>query len=177
MALLLETSLATLLQNVNKYFETEREENAQGVKVVNLTTSCSIEANSITFNATTKTQTNQYETTIQFEDVGLKTSREYNTEVEIVDKTGTTYFLEPIEMGYLDCKVSCKCMDFYMRFAGINQRDGSLYGIPPTPYTPKGNTNRPPANPAKKPGICKHIIAMALDLEREGKIVRNEKVR
>ncbi len=172
MSLLLETSLATLLKNVNKYFETEREDNAQDVKVLGMTSSCSINAGTLTFEAKTQTKTNQYATVVQFEDVTLDTKREDGAQVEIVDKTGTPFFTDPIDIKLHDCKVSCKCMDFYMRFAGLNQHDGSLYGIPPTPYIPKGNTNRPPANPSKKPGICKHIIAMVLELERDGKITR-----
>jgi len=56
------------------------------------------------------------------------------------------------------CQVRCNCMDFYYRFALWNFNDGSLYGRKPKPY--QKTTDRPPVNPKKSPGLCKHLMKM-----------------
>lgn len=68
------------------------------------------------------------------------------------------------ELEERDVKVSCNCKDFYWRFAYWNAENDTLLGPRPRPYTKL--TNRPPVNPTKTPGICKHIIAVKNHLER-----------
>lgn len=75
------------------------------------------------------------------------------------DKTMT-----PARLTSVYVQVNCTCLDFYWRFATWNAGDESLAGNPPPPY--KKKTRRPPVNPRKVPGVCKHLIACFNYLKR-----------
>jgi hypothetical protein len=79
------------------------------------------------------------------------------------------YHVQKVEMAEHTCKVRCTCMDFYHRFSSHNHGDDSLQGQPMPAYVRKTN-NRPPVNPFNVPGMCKHIIALALELQDSGLI-------
>lgn len=76
--------------------------------------------------------------------------------------------ITPIKLSQSTVKVKCTCLDFYWRFSTWNHGDQSLMGNPPPPYQPTGN--RPPVNPTKTPGVCKHIIK-TLEQLRRAKVV------
>jgi hypothetical protein len=59
-------------------------------------------------------------------------------------------------------------MDFYWRFATWNNRDDALIGNPPPRYRKK--TDRPPVNPQKVSGACKHIMKLIVILKNDGVI-------
>src|SRR5699024_2748664 len=63
-----------------------------------------------------------------------------------------------------DVQIVCNFEDFYWRFSYWNAENGSLLGPRPKPY--KKLTDRPPVNPTKTPGICKHIISVKRHLEK-----------
>lgn len=76
------------------------------------------------------------------------------------------YHIEPINLAQSNCKVHCNCLDFHWRFSNENHSAGSLNGSPPAPYQKK--TDRPPANPKKVPGVCKHLLKLAIQLKDSG---------
>lgn len=69
------------------------------------------------------------------------------------------YNVKKIHLKGNTVKLRCNCLDFYHRFATWNFNDDSLYGPKPPPYPRKTNT-RPPVNPMKVPGICKHLLKL-----------------
>ena len=83
---------------------------------------------------------------------------------------GEEYHIEPIVLAQNNVKVACNCLDFYWRFATYNHSVGSLNGNPPPPYQKRTQT-QPPVNPQKKPGVCKHLLKLAIQLKDSG-IVR-----
>lgn len=90
------------------------------------------------------------------------------------DTPGATVFrgvdgqhaIEPIDLASTNVKVRCTCLDFYHRFSQHNQNDGSLVGRPMPPYQKKPGSNRPPVNPQKVPGVCKHLIKLVQTLKQ-----------
>lgn len=78
---------------------------------------------------------------------------------------GTNYYASYDRVKTLDVKVNCTCEDFRWRFASFNFKDDSLFGNPPPAYASK--TDRPPVNPSKTPGVCKHLLKLKKELERE----------
>lgn len=82
---------------------------------------------------------------------------------------GKDYTIEPIYLSRNNAKVRCTCLDFKWRFAIYNEKDHSLYGSGPGMYRKK--TERPPNNPQHVPGVCKHLLKLASELQING-IVR-----
>lgn len=76
---------------------------------------------------------------------------------------GTPFFARL--SGSSDVKVRCTCEDFRWRFASYNHSDNSLQGDPPEAYAKK--TDRPSVNPGNTPGVCKHLIKLKNELDRE----------
>jgi len=85
-------------------------------------------------------------------------------------KDGNEYHVSPIVLTQNTVRVSCDCLDFKWRFQYYNVTDRSA-AIPkaPKPYQP--TTNKGPVNPAKVPGVCKHIIAL-VDVLKKSRLVR-----
>lgn len=83
----------------------------------------------------------------------------------------TKYFILPIPMNAKTVQVACDCLDFRFRFAPFNHADGSLAGEPPPPYERVPGSTRPPANPYKTPGMCKHLMKIAQLLQSAGIVV------
>lgn len=116
---------------------------------------------------------NAYETVIRFDGVEYVGRDEFNASandpsMQVVDLTGTDgnlYYARYDNARSLDVQVRCTCEDFRWRFAPYNHGDGSLYGNPPPAYSKK--TNRPPVNPSRTPGVCKHLRKLKTALERE----------
>ena len=65
-----------------------------------------------------------------------------------------------------NCKVRCTCKDFMWTFNYYNKKEKSLRGSVREPYTKK--SSRPPRNPGKVPGLCKHLLALYIKLEHIG---------
>lgn len=81
------------------------------------------------------------------------------------------YHIQPIDLSMSSVKVRCNCLDFFYRFASWNANDSSLLGRKPPMYQRVPGSVRPPVNPARVPGVCKHAIKMVDTLRRSG-IVR-----
>lgn len=65
-------------------------------------------------------------------------------------------------------RVGCGCQAYYFYFAYPNFLKDAHLGNKPRPYTPVANPKRivPPKNPDNIPGACKHILALALAMQR-----------
>jgi len=96
---------------------------------------------------------------VQFEDEDTQSN------VTFTASDGDTYNIIPISLSKSNVKVTCNCLDFRWRFSTWNDNQDVLYGKPPPPYQRKTDT-RPPANPNKTPGICKHLIKMTKALRQ-----------
>lgn len=86
-----------------------------------------------------------------------------DTNVTFTGANNSDYHIQPIDSNTAPVKVRCDCMDFYWRFAMWNYNADSLNDQPPPPYQKK--TNRPPVNPRKAPGLCKHLMKLTDKLE------------
>lgn len=91
------------------------------------------------------------------------------TNATFMASDGTDYHVQPLTIAGHNVKVRCNCLDFHFRFANYNSQDKSLVGRPPPLYHRK-TTTRPPVNPDKVPGMCKHIIALVQQLQKYGLI-------
>lgn len=77
--------------------------------------------------------------------------------VKILDEYGNSYLFEKPKINNNDVLVRCDCQDFKWRFNYYNSLDNSLYGKRRSKYKSKGLSE---ANPAKSPGVCKHIMKL-----------------
>lgn len=115
-----------------------------------------------------KGETNVYDVVIQFDNVVFeKIETTKNVEIKGIDNK--PYFIKPIQLSTNNAKVSCSCLDFKWRFSLWNLRNNSLYGQSPQSYVKK--SERPPVNPLKVPGVCKHIIKTTETLRESGLII------
>jgi len=108
-------------------------------------------------------ETDDYVTKIEFDGVEF---------VDVADPDGIKISgdlsVNQLDKDVTDVRVSCTCLDFHWTFAWYNSAEGTLIGDPPPPYTPSGN--RPPRNPSKVPGLCKHLLKFSEVLKSEGLI-------
>jgi hypothetical protein len=162
--LLNELSFNDLKQSTDSNFETDRESNTHSVSISFINYIPAVQNRTLLAEGTATTKNGKYTVRIQVDGVDIKTEP-FSGSVEI-NYSGQTYYIQPISMNIGDVKVSCECMDFYMRFAFFNFNANALYGERPTPYQGKGK--RGPVNPASVPGICKHIRALGYKLKEDG---------
>lgn len=163
--LLNETEYGVLLGNTLSNFVSNRKASSARVQVVRTIFIPSFDNESLEIRATTNTEQRRYRTAIMFDEV------EYLDEPDpaaatVIGSDSRKYYLNKIPLNQVDVKVKCSCPDFYYRFAVWNHRDDSLIGEPPPPYIKK--TNRPPVNPNRVPGACKHIIKLTDKLMSQG---------
>lgn len=152
-----ETEYGVLLGNTLHNFVLNRKQGASKVQVVRTIFIPAIDNEMLEVRATTNTNQQRYRTSMQFDEIEYVDEPD-NESVTIMGTDGRKYYLKRIPLNSIDVKVKCTCLDFYYRFATWNSGDDSLIGQPPPPYIKK--TNRPPVNPAKVPGVCKHIIKL-----------------
>lgn len=107
----------------------------------------------------------KYEPSIMFNDVMFEDG-DQNDNVSFVGSDKEEHHIMPIQLNQSNVKVRCTCLDFRWRFALWNSKDGSLLGEPPGPYQKK--TDRPPVNPQRVPGICKHLMKTMIALKQAG---------
>lgn len=127
------------------------------------------ETQNLIIKAEVKSNGNTYTPSMVFDGVIFDDSDQAdNTSFTATDNE--EYHIDPINLSKNNVKVACNCLDFYWRFASWNHGAQSLNGNPPPPYQRK-TQNRPPANEKKVPGVCKHLLKMAIAL-KNAQIVR-----
>jgi hypothetical protein len=117
----------------------------------------------------------KYNTEIMFEDVEYE-DEDTPENITIFSTDKEYQHFQPIVLAQNNARVRCTCLDFFYRFAHNNYKADSLYGEVPPIYQrvlgPYGEpSKRPPVNPLRVPGLCKHLYALVTDLQRE-KIVK-----
>lgn len=164
--LLLEASLNQLIQQTDAGFDTDRRLNATDtVSIVDI--SLVPQKGALVAKAKVRGSENKvYDSYIQFLKVAYNPPETDNRVTFVSNEQ--TYAITPIDVGNSNVKVRCTCLDFRFRFAMVNSADGSLYGRRPPIYRPVPGSNRPSANPAKQPGICKHIKTLMDELQSGG---------
>lgn len=121
------------------------------------------------FNVTT-TEGSSYQSVLVFGDIEFKNPETFADKDQIPDDwvsietpNGPIYIAAQITVGKNNTRAKCGCLDFFWRFAKHNRRDKSLYGRHPGRYVKR--TNRPPVNPMRVSGMCKHLWACVSYLE------------
>jgi hypothetical protein len=89
-----------------------------------------------------------------------------DTNITITDELGRDHSITPVELNVHYVKVNCDCADYQYRFAHYNIQNKCHIGPPPAPYTK--TTDRPPVNPMRVPGMCKHLLKIIENLQKEG---------
>jgi hypothetical protein len=169
---LFERSMSSLISTTKSTFGADREQDSQRVQVKNVEYIPMAEQGMLEIKANTYSEagsTKPYQTIIVIDNLDYIPEEEYNEaqntgeNVFELSSNGTSFYIR--YSAKPDVKVRCTCEDFRWRFSPYNYSDNSLYGEPPGSYVKK--TDRPPVNPAKTPGACKHIIKLKNELERE----------
>ena len=112
-----------------------------------------------------RSNTHNYKQRLIFTKVNYSPSNETSTG-KFMGTDGKEHTIEPISLAGSYIKVSCTCLDFHYRFAVWNFDSDALSGAKPPLYHRK-TTTRPPVNPARAPGVCKHIISVVNHLKRQ----------
>lgn len=179
--LLLERTMNSLVSVTASSFGGGRQQRANQVQLRNVKFTPAIQQGILRIECETFTSSagdGPYQTIIQLEGVEFiddsrynflqgaeaRDSAKYNTHM-FTATDGNTYYASYDRVTSLDVKVRCTCKDFRWRFAYYNSGDDSLYGNPPPPYI--SQTDRPPANPSNTPGVCKHLMKLKKELEKE----------
>lgn len=166
--LLLETTYNRLNQNVEQFIPktTKRQYSTDPITIIQLEITPYIGSNGLKFKSLVSSNNKKYNCVLFFSDVVFQSSDQPNN-ITFVATDQDQYHIIPISLLLSNVKVNCNCLDFKWRFAKYNQNDDSLYGEPPPLYQRITNT-RPPVNPKKVPGVCKHIIKTVLTLQQSG---------
>lgn len=169
--LLNETTYAELERNtLNFEPDSDKRENVVGaVQVTGLELLPYVPNGALEAQAEINSGGNKYQSIIFFRGVDFQ-DEDTPQNVSFTGADGQEYHCQPISLHQHNVQVRCTCLDFRWRFSIYNQKDGSLYGEGPGVYIPK--TNRPPNNRKGVPGLCKHLIKVAVELQQTG-LVKN----
>lgn len=162
--LLLEIAYDKLLQNTRRNFDTGRSGRASDVRITNTLFMPYVGNDMLEAEGESQTTNGKYTSRVIFDNVIFKDEESDNT-ASVVAVDGEHYYFTKINRVRSNVKVSCSCLDFHYRFAAYNHRDDALAAKPPKPYVKK--TDRQPVNPAEVSGVCKHIIRLVEELDRD----------
>ena len=108
---------------------------------------------------------NQYRPQMLFSEVVFE-EEDTAENVTFEGPDGTEFHIRPISLSNNNIKVRCTCLDFRWRFAIWNDKADALYGPGPGVY--RRTTDRAPVNPQQVPGLCKHLLAMTIEIKQMG---------
>lgn len=159
-----DSTPSELFQNIVTGFpKTRKRQHAtQSVSISNVRYTPYVENGTLLVEATATNEGKKYTPTILFNDVAYE-AEDTPTNTTFLASNNEEYNILPIKLKDNTVKVRCTCLDFYHRFSTWNFQDDSLYGPKPPPYRRKTIT-RPPANPMRVPGLCKHLIKLTRTL-------------
>lgn len=167
-SMLLELSISNLNNNVKRDFGPDREQRSNRIQVTNYQVIPSVSERSLLIKARIVGEESNYQTQVRFSNVTFGDAIAPGfAEVKAMD--GNDYFVRQFTASQTQARVRCSCLDFHYRFSVWNHTKKSLEGDPPKPYVKK--TDRPPVNPNRVAGACKHIMKLITFLKGEG-IVR-----
>ncbi len=160
-----ELSLSNLKNNVNREFGRDREVRSNRIKVINYEAIPSVGSKELLLKARIVGEEGKYQVSVRFTNIRFSDTLAPGF-AEVTGLDGVTYFVRQTTLAQTSVKVKCNCLDFYWRFATWNHGRKSLEGDPPPPYVKL--TDRPPVNPNKVPGACKHILKFMTFIKNEG---------
>lgn len=108
---------------------------------------------------------NTYQPIIYFEGVEYQ-EEDTPQNVTFTGADSQEHHIMPIALRANNAKVRCTCLDFRWRFSVQNQANDTLYGPGPGLY--QKTSNRAPNNPKNVPGLCKHLLKLAIELRNSG---------
>ena len=164
-----EASTVTgLEQNISTAFpNTTKRQHATGeVAVQNIQYIPYIGTKMLHVKSSTSSNSHQYQQVIQFNNVVFE-GEDTGENATFTATDGTETHVQPLDLNQLNVRVRCNCLDFYHRFANWNAQDKSLVGRSPNLYIRKTST-RPPVNPLRLPGMCKHLLRVVQELQTNG---------
>lgn len=166
-----KSSIVNLRNNIIRAFPktTKRQHATQSVQITELKYTPYIGTKSILIRALATNFGKEYNeyimfTPISFEDEGT------NNNITFIATNKKEYYIQPIRLSKINANVRCTCLDFRFRFALWNADDKSLFGSQPGPYKRK-TKNRPPVNPKRVPGLCKHLLK-TIETLRQANLVK-----
>ncbi len=162
------SSIGQLEQNIERAFPTTtKRQHATGpVQITNVEYIPYVGTKMLHVRSLANNDGNTYKQALQFVNVEFQPADSPDN-VTILATDNQEYSLAKIQLEGNLAKVRCSCPDFRWRFANWNFGDKSLVGSPPPKYTRKTDT-RPPVNPDRVPGLCKHLIKLVQTLEQSG---------
>lgn len=163
--ILLELSYFDLEGRTNSVMGPERKERSSKVQLNNMIFIPMVQNRGLKIGAnTTSNNGHDYWTTMVFSNINYVDVNDPSKDFEFKGNDNKPYIIERVPKN-TQVKVNCSCLDFYYRFAVWDDQQKSLDGKPPPPYV--RTSNRPPVNPFKTPGLCKHIIGMIDKLQQD----------
>lgn len=159
-------TLNTLKRNTDR-FGPVRRDGSKRVQVSDMKFIPAPNDSSLIIRCDTSGSLSNYNTDVQFTavdyaDLSSEAAPPGYVEIEAVD--GTVYYIRTVDWKS-GCKVRCTCPDFRFMFSTWTEATDSLFGNQFPFY--KKKTNRPPKNPSKTPGACKHILAVFDRLKKD----------
>ncbi len=164
-----ESSLQSLETNIKRGFpNTKKRQYATGtVQIPNMKMTPYVPSQALLVDAQATNEGRRNNPQIFFRGIVFE-PEETQTNVTFTGSDNQEYnIVQAVPINIENVQVRCTCLDFHYRFAQQNARDGSLYGPAPPKYKRKTET-RPPANPMKVPGMCKHLLKLEEELQKTG---------
>lgn len=167
-----DSTYPTLQSNIQRTFPSTRQRQnsttrpqVKQIRYTPHTANNSLEVDGVVSSSTGT----DHSVTVLFNKVAYEQS-DSSTNVTFTTSSDTEQSITPIQLARTTIRVRCSCLDFRFRFATWNHSDNSLMGEKPPMYIRKTDT-RPPANPLKTPGVCKHIIEIIRSVQQSGIVV------
>ena len=108
-----------------------------------------------------------YQQTFVFSGVNFSETKDSEHKLAVNLRTGNLVFAETLDEGKHPMQLKCTCEDFRFVWAWWDNKAKALVGANPKPYTRvKPDSGRPPVNPGKYPGMCKHLLGVVERLEK-----------
>jgi hypothetical protein len=155
---LIESSLLDLYRTTGDAFPKTglRQYATQPIKISRIRSTAYKGVKTLLIRGLAQNEGREYTVMMLFKGIEFKPEAGSKTATVEDPKLGHVHFIRP-KSEKNDVAVRCDCQDFFWRWNWYDSKDGSLYGTKRGPYVRKTKT-RPPANPKKLPGLCKHLI-------------------
>lgn len=138
------------------------------VQIQNMEFTAFSDSNALEVEALANNQGRRYNPSMLFSSVEFQ-DEDTPQNISFQSSSGETYHIMPIMLQQNNVKVNCTCLDFRWRFAMYNDQTNTLNGNAPPLY--QKTTDRPPNNRLGIPGLCKHLLKLAVELKNSN-IVR-----
>ncbi len=165
---LYEETLTDLERNIVQGFPNtkKRQHATDPVHIVHLKITPYIKTGDLLIETLATSDGKKYDQKIMFPHEVKFEDNDTNENVTFTASDNQTYNMQPLSLSGATVRVRCSCLDFRYRFSVWNNAKDALYGEPFPPF--RRTSNRPPVNPDRVPGLCKHIIKAVEALTQAG---------